>query len=235
MTKRLALAIARDEEGFDIPGVERFAAEGLAILHAPASDDVRTPGLETLQRYAAAIEAIHCRQTILPLRFGSIVDSEADFARRIQARAEEWRAGLDAVEGCDEMGIRVLIDGTDPPRSSPSTPIPPGNGAGTSYLRSLKARFDASDAVRAESERVAGWLVEGLGSTFRDSAFEEPGHGRERLLSASFLVPRGSLDLFRESARHLSLRKPGKLLLTGPWAPYVFASASIDGRLARHS
>jgi hypothetical protein len=188
-----------------------------------------SPGLETLQAYASTIAEVHARETILPLRFGSIVESEAQFNHWLQGLADEWRAALDEVEGCDEMGLRVLLDPAPEPPLRTSTIA--ADRPGTSYLKALKARFDIADAVQSEADRLAGRLQEALGETVRRSVVEKPGPGRERLLSITFLVPRPALDHFRRALRPLQAELAGKLLLTGPWPPYGFVGPISPGIL----
>jgi hypothetical protein len=221
--KRLAFAIARDRPGgFTTGGVIRHGSQGLAILHGPAPVDVPAPGLETLQAYAAMVASIHDRETILPLRFGSILESDAEIDAWLRVHAEAWRAALDEVDGCDEMGLRVLID--TPVETSVTLPEITSDRPGTSYLKALKARRDVSERVLAEASRLAGWLSEALASTFRQSLIENPGPGRERLLSLSYLVPRADRERFREGVEQLRANCPARLLLTGPWPPYSFAT-----------
>ncbi len=220
-TQRLALAIARDRTDLgDFAGIGRHARDGLAILHAQVPVDVLAPGLETLQDYAATVARLHATETILPLRFGSLHDSPATLDDWLRVRGDDWRAALDDVEGCDEIGLRVLLD----PPASPG-PIVASSRPGTAYLRALKARHDVSETVLAEASRVAQRLRDALEGTYRRAIAEDPGPGRERLLSLAYLVPRPRLDRFHAIIGPLAAGQGGKILLTGPWPPYSFAGA----------
>ncbi len=221
---RLALAIARDRADLpDLDGIDRYRSRGLAILHTQAPADVLAPGLETLQAYAATIASLHARETVLPLRFGSLHDSSASLDDWLRVRSDEWHGLLDEVEGCDEMGIRILLDAS--PDSGREPPPTCADRPGTSYLQALKARHAVSDALLAEASRLTERLKDGLVGTFRRSTVETPGPGRERLLSMTYLVPRPALDRFRSAVVPLGHQVPGKLLLTGPWPPYHFAGS----------
>jgi hypothetical protein len=222
--KRLALAIARDHPAPpDLDGIERFASRGLAILHQTAPADALEPSLATLQAYAATIAELHAGETILPLRFGSVHDTPSRLEDWLRVHADSWREALDEIEGCHEMGLRVLLD---PPAETPVVAkLFAGDCPGTSYLKALKARLDVSNAARAEAMRLAGRLGEELDQLARRWLVEDPVPGREPLLSLMYLIPRPSLGLFRETVKRLQSRIPGKLLLTGPWPPYSFTDA----------
>lgn len=234
--KRLALVIAR-ERGIDAPaGLARFEAHGLAIVHAPAPIDAATPSTQQVQAFASAVDRLHREETVLPLRYGWIVESESGLRAVIDLHRETWIKALDAVEGCDEMGLRVLLDtpSTDifassrPPSADSATDRP-----GTAYLAALRHRMAGSEALSREAERASATIGEALSGLFRGSVTELPGPGRERLLSLVFLVHRSHLDAFRTSAKALEGRIPGQILLTGPWPPYNFAGpTAATGDLA---
>jgi hypothetical protein len=220
---RLALAIARDRRDLpDLPGIARFAAGGLTLLHQEAPGDALTPALATLEAYASTVATLHARETVLPLRFGSFHASPASLDDWLRVRSDEWRELLDQVEGCHEMGLRVLLDPPDfVPRPPPS--LARSDRPGTAYLEAAKARRAASGALEEQAARVTDQLLEALAGIFRQATVEDPRPGRERLVSLACLVPRSGVDIFRRTIERLRPRTPGKLLLSGPWPPYSFA------------
>jgi hypothetical protein len=219
---RLALAIARDRNDLpDLAGTSRFSAQGLAILHVQAPPDALSPGLETIEAYASTVASLHARETILPLRFGSLHESLASFDDWLRVRSEEWQALLDEVEGCDEVGLRVLLDpGEQAVRAAPRIA---SDRPGTAYLHALKTRHDASNCFLEAASRMADLLQDALAGTFRQSTIENPGPGRERLLSLNYLVPRPSLVQFRKAFEPFRGQNSARMLMTGPWPPYSFA------------
>jgi Gas vesicle synthesis protein GvpL/GvpF len=225
---RLAFAITRDRPDLpDLGDTKRLAFQGLAIVHGPAPRDALSPGLESLQAFASTVEALHARETVLPFRFGSLHDSDADLEAVLRVRLEEWRELLDDVEDCDEMGLRVLLDDrvAVPEATPPAVPSStPGDKPGLAYLASRRARLAQRDSLQGEAARVEAVIVEALQGLYRRRVVEGPGPGRENLLSLVFLVPRVDLDAFREATSRLIERGLGKLLPTGPWPPYHFTS-----------
>ncbi len=175
---RLAYAIARNRPDLSSPGeTARLAFGGLAIIHGPAPADAPSPGLATLEGFASTIDALHARETVLPLRFGSLHDTEAGLEAVLQAGLDQWRSLLDEVEGCDEMGLRVLLDGPE------ATPVDTGpTSPGLAYLAARRAELAAKDALTAEAGRVEALIVRALEGLHRRRVVEGPGPGR---------VPRG--------------------------------------------
>lgn len=224
---RLAHAIARSR-GADAPsgigGFSRLEADGLAIVHGPAPPHASTPDTAVIEAYASAIDGLHRLETVLPLRYGCIAGSEPELAAILRRHRDAWLAALDEVEGCDEIGLRVLLHAPARPDRPPRGPTPATTDRpGTAYLAALQARLAGADALSDVASRASEMILEALGGLCRRSTVERPGPGRDRLLSMSFLVPRAGLDAFRLAARGLEGQAPGKLLLTGPWPPYNFA------------
>ncbi|WP_435011893.1 GvpL/GvpF family gas vesicle protein (plasmid) [Tundrisphaera lichenicola] len=230
----LAYAIAR-ARGPDAPsfeGLSRFEAEGLAILHGPSIDGPLTVDLSRVEAYAAAVDRIHHRETILPLRYGCVVASEEGLAGLIRQHRDSWISSLDEVEGCDEMGLRLLLD--TPMARPPEIPKPRSDvdrdRPGLAYLASVRARIEEERTRSDGATQVSDSIRDALAGLSRRSVIELPGPGRERLLSLSFLVPRSGLGAFADTVRNLSGRVPGKLLLTGPWPAYNFVGDDLIAR-----
>jgi len=226
--KRLAFAIARDRPDLpDLGDTARSIVEGLAIIHGPAPPDALSPGLQSLQAFASTVDALHARETVLPLRFGSLHDAECELEAVLRVRFDEWRGLLDEVEGCEEMGLRVLLGNrrTDPePARTNPPPLTPGDKPGLAYLAARRAELAGRDALQGEAARVEGLIVGVLEGLHRRRVVEGPGPGRENLLSLVFLVPRDNLAAFQEATRGLFDEGLGQILPTGPWPPYHFAS-----------
>lgn len=232
--KRLAYAIGRDraENSAIEPPFARLAVEGLSIVHGPAPAGVTEPDLDQVRAYAEVVERLHARETILPLRYGCVLDSEAALADLLRRRRAEWGTALDEVEGCDEMGLRILLD-ADPTRRtgkpSPASTPSPSRGPGAAYLAERRARLAGLDAIRGEAARVEEAARQFLDGLHRQCLVEPAIPGRDDLLSIAFLIPRDRLDAFRLAARELEGAGLGRVLVTGPWPPYNFTTTADGG------
>ena len=235
--KRLAFAIARAAPAstrFDttFPDVERINLNGLAILHGEPPDDLYAPSVETLCRYAKRLARFHEREPVLPLRFGTTFHNVDDLRNHVEPFAARWHQTLDEVDGCDELGLRVLLNvETGPQDLGPSEietkPSKPAN-PGTAYFQKLQARHALGIEIARESSRMEARLRERLDAIARRVVVDPPGRRGDRILTMSFLVPRPRVPEFRDAFRQMTALDPGRLLLTGPWPPHAFSSNLLD-------
>jgi hypothetical protein len=224
---RLALAIVRDR--LDLPpwgDTARSAHEGLAIVHCPAPHDALSPGIASLELFASKVAFLHSRETVLPLRFGSICESNDELQAVLRVRQMEWRRLLDDVDQCDEMGMRILLKERQVVRNGtpidPTIPTP-ASRPGLAYLAARQARIDRQETSQGEARRVSTSIQEALCGLYRRCLVERSRAGRENLLSLVFLVPRVHRAAFDDAALQLRNYDLGKILLSGPWPPYHFA------------
>lgn len=222
---RLAYAIARNR--LDLPAIgtaTRLAIDGMAVIHGPAPPDFLSPDVASLQAFASTIEAWHARETVLPLRFGSMFETEAELVAMLVARSDEWRGRLDEVEGCEEMGLRVLLEAGQPVSQPSPVSRAPGEKLGLAYLANRRRELLLRDAAEGEATLVVSRIDEAFRGLYRRRVVEGPSPGRDRLLSLVYLVPKTELDAFRQKARRLIDGEVARILTTGPWPPYHFAA-----------
>lgn len=235
--KLLAFCILPEEEyprqpppGPDGRPLPWTTVDGLAAVFSLVPDPPMLSSVPQLLNHARVVEAFHRRGTVLPLRFGSLFDHEAQLRDLLRRRAAEFHAALRRVKGCAEIGLRVLL----PPRednldAQPVEPVllpaPRANApAGMSYLDRRKAFYAQKDRhEQFQRDRLARirTVFDGL---FVQCAVEPARGPEEQVLALAFLVPRDDCELFLHTFRQ-SFASDGqdKVLLTGPWPPYTFA------------
>ena len=179
------------------------------------------PDIGCVSAYAAVVEALHARQTVLPLRYGCVARDEDQVSTLLLAHQQEYGDALRELEGCVEMGVRVLV----PPEPEP-LPLPEivekTGLSGQAYLGLRGAHY------RREEERVRAWtqtaqrLRDTLGVHARRTT-TGMGEGVDRRpASLCFLLDRTQLAAFRREFRRLESATPTRLMLSGPWPPYSF-------------
>ena len=237
--------------GVEGAAIGMIRGSGLAAACSVVPDVCAVPSVERVMAYARVVEACHARATVLPLRYGALLDTEAQVIGLLRRRRGELLASLAVIEGCTEMGIRALPSGTrgegrgtrgkqsrtalaprpsglapfSPPASSLAPPASPllASASGRAYLASRGALYAEKDGTRREAEALTEKLCAAFDGLFRQCRPEHSSGGDRRLLSVAFLVPREREGQFRRAFREIEAQMPERLLLTGPWAPYSFA------------
>lgn len=186
--------------------------------------------------YEKVIAFLHRTLTVIPMRFGCVLDEEVQVIRLLEDQGERYAVLLRELDGHVEMGIRILPHGTEWSSSrAAQKPLPRGGepgcfagGSGRDYLlaqRECYARMERTTREKNAAIEEVRAAFAGLFSKCReesgDSAvgcFALPAP----LASLHFLVPRRSEEEFRKRFHVLEEAVPSRLLLSGPWPPYNF-------------
>jgi hypothetical protein len=181
-------------------------------------------------RHVAAIEALAEHADVLPVRFGSRHEVEADLHRRLEEQLPQLRDLLRRVGGHVEFVVRPATVPTSP-AGQPSVLRPDGGaadaGTGRAYLeRRLAEERAVAEELAASRARLHAATEELVGAA---TAVHEVTrhHGPERC----FLVARPDAASFGARARQLV--GGGRYVVGGPWPPFTFASLPLDAEAAR--
>lgn len=209
--------------------VSLISAGGLSAAISPRARADRSPAPAELLAHARVVEFFNCTRTVIPMRYGCWVASAALLKRMLAQRRMEYCAMLEQLEGCVEMGIRVLIP---PPHGArPGVLLPravPRAGArclpGAAYLAARRSYYGAKDRLESDRARIAGEVRAQLHRLFVRCVMEPSRQGPPALLSLHFLVRKKGLTRLRGAFGRIRLQEPAELLLSGPWPPYNFVS-----------
>ncbi len=180
----------------------------------------------------------HRRGTVVPMRYGCVVEQESQVVEMLSAQASHYEALLQELEGCVEMGLRVLLPsgpwaGVTPggPEGSrevagpyPLDPEADRDRLGLAYLTARKAHYAHQDRWTTEYREAADRCQAQFAGLFVKCKTEAPS-ARLPLLSLYFLLPRPAVESFRQAFRQLTETESARLLLSGPWPPYNFVTA----------
>jgi len=197
-----------------------------------------TPDLPRVRAYERVVSSYHRGGTVVPMRYGCVVEQESQVIEMLSAQGSHYEALLQELDGCVEMGLRVLLPsgpwaGVTPggPEGSREVaePYPPDPGAaidrlGLAYLTARKAHYAHQDRWTKEYRQAADRCQAQFATLFVKCKTEAPS-SRLPLLSLYFLLPRSAVELFRQAFRQLTETEPARLLLSGPWPPYNFVTA----------
>jgi hypothetical protein len=202
------------------PGIRVVTDHGLMAVVSAVEGPTTMPSISSLLAYERVVEAIHARQTVIPLRYGCVMESEEQVVQLLEEHRREYEALLGRLRGMTEMGIRLLWL----PSAVPLPSLPPLPGA--AYLASLRNRYNSQETLTAEEVLLADQIVSLLDDCSTEQRREVSSSHQGRLLSLYFLTPKSGADEFRKVVRKISTPRGVKLLLSGPWPPYNFVASA---------
>ncbi|MFG2826785.1 GvpL/GvpF family gas vesicle protein [Streptomyces sp. NPDC048434] len=220
-----------------------FSEEGMKAQLADLS------ALEELARtHHAVVEAAAAGTTVLPMRLATVYLDDARVRSMLDGRCAEFEELLSLLEGHAEVGVKVYADARaaagagagagaeSPPRDGPdpaSSPVSPGRA----YLQQRRAQRrthrEAYRAAGAVADEVRGRAA----GMARDRVVHRPQQGElasgagENIANEAYLVPTDRIREFHRAVSGPAEGVPGvRVEITGPWAPYSFATPPAESR-----
>lgn len=198
-----------------------------------------TPDLPRVLAYERVVLSCHRQGTVIPMRYGCVVSQESQVIQLLDEHGPQYEALLQELDGCVEMGLRVLLPsgpwatvtpgGPEGCRKvagpHPSAPAAAADRLGLAYLTARKAHYAHQDRWTGEYRQAADRCQAQFTGLFVKCNTEAP-TPRLPLLSLYFLMPRRAVESFRQAFRHLTETESARLLLSGPWPPYNFVTIS---------
>ena len=235
--------VAKNLPGLDGRPLVMVSHNGLSAAVSQTTHPDPAPDVARIMTYQKIIEAFHHDRTIIPMRYGCLLPTRAKITAYLGQQSDHYMSLLNELEDCAEMGIRVLMadcefgaaDFNKKSKQYPvaSTPYP---ASGKNYLTARKAHYAQEDQFSKESERIVERIRVAFAGLYLQFKSECAGAGQKppasgihiahsafrNYLSFYFLVPKKSVESFRQTFRHVSCNESLKLLLSGPWPPYNF-------------
>ncbi len=204
----LVYAISRDDARAPAAAeLQEICAAGLRALAEPVREPLRAD-LAQLVRYEETVETVMAHHTILPMRFGSVVEDENRVRALLTSRRREFAAALAHLDGAVEFGVQAT--------HAAAAPGEPAAASGAAYLH---ARLIEQQARR----ELRDWLDDTLRETARERVVRAaPSPGHPASVSAAYLVDHGQEPAFVERLTELADRAEHRLSWSGPWPPYSF-------------
>jgi hypothetical protein len=233
----IVFRVSRDhggDQGLVLPGGVRGALvrlieeDGLAAAVSTIVPGDLAPNMARALAFSSVVEALHSARTVLPMRYGCVCRDEEEVVDLLRVRAEEYRAILRGLDGCAEMGVRILLP-LERISLRPSSFPEAGGASGRGYLARRAASYAEADAARCALAAPAERVRQALGRLAVRTTVDRDGGGDPRLATLHFLVRREAVEPFRGEFRRIERLEPARLLLSGPWPPHNFATPEPDG------
>ncbi|MER0477981.1 GvpL/GvpF family gas vesicle protein [Streptomyces sp. Edi2] len=215
---------------------DAFSAEGMKAQLEDLTE------LETIARtHHAVVEAAWAGTMVLPMRLATVYLDDARVRAMLDERGTELDALLSRLEGHAELGVKVYADaraaaaaGSPAPAHRPdaaASEVSPGRA----YLQQRRAqRRTHRDAYRAAGVVATDVRVR-VADMAQDMVAHRPQQGElasgagENIANEAYLVPTDRVGEFHRALKGLADGVPGvRVEITGPWAPYSFATPPTE-------
>jgi Gas vesicle synthesis protein GvpL/GvpF len=218
--------------------VYQVAHRGLSVALSEIGLADLDPDIPRVRAYERVVLSYHHRGAVVPMRYGCVVEQKSQAIQLLEEHGPHYKTLLQELDGCVEMGLRVLLPsgpwaavipgGPEASRevSGPCPPDPaaPADRLGLTYLTARKSHYASQDRWTAEYRQAAQRCREQFTGLYVKCTTEAPSP-RLPLLSMYFLVPGQAVESFRQAFRQLAESESARLLLSGPWPPYNFVTA----------
>jgi hypothetical protein len=204
-----------DDAALDARGPRSVSAVYSAVEMSPR------PSRESAVRHERVVERLMAKRTVLPARFGTVLRDAAALDEVLATNHERLVQGLERVDGCVELGVRVLWDAEGERVEEPAE-LPAGGGPGRAYLAARAAEERQRRRVEARAGELAANLNNLLRPGARDGVVRVPPDPRF-VMAGAYLVAREKVAEFRHAVEDAArVFETLRLLCTGPWPPYHF-------------
>ncbi|CAL9394609.1 GvpL/GvpF family gas vesicle protein [Streptomyces albus] len=186
----------------------------------------------TARAHQAVVDALTALTCPLPLRLATVYRDDDGVRRTLEEGRERFDATLRRLEGRVEWGVKVYAR----PAPAPAAASGAAPASGREFLRRRRQQVTARENALTGAEELGRTLHAALSAEAEDTRVhpaqnpqlsQMPG---QNLLNAAYLVPRERSDAFVSRVEQLGGHDPAvRVELTGPWAPYSFASADDPG------
>lgn len=191
--------------------------------------------LETVARaHHTVIEALAARTTVLPLRLATVYLDDGRVGAMLREEADAFSDALERLAGHLEWGVKIYVEpqpdplATDAPAMADTAD---GLSPGRAYLRARRSQRHSRDesyrAARETAERVEaiGRAMAAGHARHRVQQGELAAGAGENVVNDAYLLPREAAAEFRSRVLDTAQGLPGvRVDVTGPWAPYSFAT-----------
>jgi len=189
--------------------------------------------------YAGVIDSLFKDFTLLPVRFGSVMESEGEIRNMLERNHIEIQKNLLKVEGKVEFGLKVFCDTEKLKAGFNIKPEPeaksagkPGTGQNNSvymdYVKKKLAEYRLEETVLSYVNSVIKEITEcltGVEATGKFKKMASPAN----IIDALFLIKKEMTAELIRVVKDLQTRYPDlNFMLTGPWPPYNFVDVTIS-------
>ncbi len=226
LTNRLA-----EIKGIDGAELVAFSHNGLTAVLGETSRKKVSSTTENVLAYARVIEGLFCDTTVLPLRYGTLMDSEGSVIALLEKYGATFKQNLQQLANKEEFSLKVLWDYDNESikirqqmeiAGRNEQPLFSGNSTTKAYLLQKVKGHRFENALLEHAEQLTGDICL-LVEQFKPIHQFKKMVSKTMILDAVFLLEKGQKEVFVQAIDQLkNQHKDLSFLLTGPWPPYNF-------------
>lgn len=197
---------------------------------------------KNIRLHEKVIEEIMKDQAVLPLKFGTIFESEANVEKLLKINNVEFKAVLDILEGKEEWGLKIYCNSgyfkdalcSKDERITEIDKEILASGIGKAFFLKKKKDEIIKDIINEKISEYTKDCFERLKVTAVDTKInnilpkEVTEKTEEMVLNAAFLINNKRMKEFQNVMEYIKTKYADKGLLfdsTGPWPPYNFCGS----------
>lgn len=223
---------APNRTGIGDAKLELVPGDGTAALVSELPREPLRMGREELLRHAQVLEDVLARGTVLPMRFGVVLEDDESIRRELlDAHADELRSQLEQLEGKVEARIRAMYeeeplmreivrDNAEIRRLRDSMR---GQPEDATYYARIELGELVSEAIDHKRRIDAEQILDALAPRALAVEVAELSHERS-VIDVSFLVERTRLEDFDQMVEQVAKERVNRIRIryTGPLPPHSF-------------
>lgn len=222
--------------GLNDQPVRSIAGGDIMALASAAPDGRIRPRRRNLKAHHEVIKRMAASDTVLPMAFGVIADSETHIRSFLTAHSRPLHEQLDALNGHVEVGVRVswnvddifahFVERYDELRALRDSFFGNDRSASRQEMIQLGERFEA--LLEAERRAHQSTVEDHLRNVCPRIVADDP-RDESEAVNLACLVPRTAMDAFEEALHEAAsdFDDVFTFTYTDPLAPYSFAEVSF--------
>jgi Gas vesicle synthesis protein GvpL/GvpF len=227
------------EDGVTNAATRVVESDGLAAVVSTVPGERLRVRRRDLDAHLHAVEQLFEQTTVLPCRFGTVLDSEEDVRRHLlEARRDELQGLLQGLDGRVQMNVKAEYDEPEVLReivaSNPSIARLRERAKGlgdAAYYENIRLGELITEQLSRRRGDDAERIYARLASLATDIVSDEDDAPALLVLKASFLVERKRLDRFDKELEALAKQDAPTMRYEafGPLPPTAFVSLGREG------